>query len=40
MFWVDPANDLTVLFLTQKLFNDARVLPLRAQLTDLIYKNM
>ena len=37
IFWVDPEEDLAVVFMTQLMFNDRLRLPLRATLQSIVY---
>ena len=37
IFWIDPEEDLAVVFMTQLMFNDRLRLPLRATLQSIVY---
>lgn len=37
LFWIDPAEDLFVVFMTQFMFRDDLVMPLRSWLSQLVY---
>eukprot|EP01084_Bolivina_argentea_P067461 122842_1 len=38
-FWIDPKEDLTVVFMTQLLFNDRTVFDIRSRLQTLVYSS-